>query len=106
MSVDRHRGNDIHNVNGVACYFDGKPVRDEPDRACGFCRLPNTAAGHDGCLGTLPGVMNACCGHGQIECAYVQSSEWNGLRIPGAAAIKWIEWIIQEAKAAAMTGTP
>ncbi len=41
---------------------------------CGYCGLKNTVEGHDGCLGTLPGVMNACCGHGPdgYEGPYVQ----------------------------------
>lgn len=51
----------------------GKPVkghwRTEP---CGHCGKVNTPEGHDGCLGTLPGVMNACCGHGVVAEAYVQ----------------------------------
>lgn len=43
------------------------------ERPCGHCGLYNTPEGHDGCLGTLPNVMNACCGHGgKHEGAYVQ----------------------------------
>ena len=42
------------------------------ERPCGHCGLWNTPEGHDGCLGTLSGVMNACCGHGNINVAYVQ----------------------------------
>ena len=38
---------------------------------CGKCKKGPTKEGHDGCLGTLPGVMNACCGHGDINDAYV-----------------------------------
>lgn len=40
---------------------------------CDHCGLKATKEGHDGCLGELPGpVMNACCGHGQDEVAYIQ----------------------------------
>lgn len=39
---------------------------------CGHCGKENTPEGHDGCVGTLPGVMNACCGHGDTKDAYVQ----------------------------------
>lgn len=40
---------------------------------CGHCGLDATPEGHDGCLGTLPGdVMNACCGHGNNDSAYIQ----------------------------------
>lgn len=34
---------------------------------CRQCRLPQTKEGHDPCLGTLPGVSFACCGHGRTE---------------------------------------
>jgi len=47
-------------------------VKDDPQRECGYCGISNTPEGHDGCLGTLPGVMNACCGHGSDDEAYVQ----------------------------------
>ncbi len=42
------------------------------DRPCGNCGRHETPEGHDACLGTLPGVMNACCGHGDHQGAYVQ----------------------------------
>lgn len=31
---------------------------------CNRCGRKRTKEGHDPCLGTLPGVANACCGHG------------------------------------------
>jgi len=31
-----------------------------------------TKEGHDACLGTLPGLMNTCCGHGIIENCCIQ----------------------------------
>jgi len=37
---------------------------------CGRCGKHSTSEGHDACLGTLIGVMNACCGHGGE--AYIQ----------------------------------
>jgi hypothetical protein len=37
---------------------------------CPHCGLSRTVEGHDGCLGTLPGVQAACCGHG-VEDGYV-----------------------------------
>jgi len=40
---------------------------------CILCSKERTAKGHDPCLGTIPGpVKNACCGHGNIEAAYIQ----------------------------------
>lgn len=53
---------------------------------CGKCKKGPTPEGHDGCLGTLPGpIMNACCGHGNDEMAYIQYT--NGSRIAGEDAI-------------------
>jgi hypothetical protein len=70
------RGNEIEFVNGEWIYSDTKePTIIEGrynERPCGFCGLSNTKEGHDGCLGTLKGIMNACCGHGQTNEAYVQ----------------------------------
>lgn len=42
------------------------------DRPCGHCSKPPTNEGHDGCLGTLPNVRNACCGHGVDGDAYIE----------------------------------
>lgn len=41
-------------------------------RTCGHCNQPRTVEGHDMCLGELRGIMNACCGHGEVNDAYVQ----------------------------------
>ena len=34
------------------------------DRPCPLCGKPPPRRGHDPCLANLPGVNNACCGHG------------------------------------------
>lgn len=72
--TNKHRGYDIVLVNGVWLYADTmRPVAEGwKKRPCGHCGLPNTPEGHDGCLGTIPGAINACCGHGDPEQAYVQ----------------------------------
>jgi hypothetical protein len=42
-------------------------------RQCGHCGLRAGANEHDPCISELPGeVMNACCGHGRTEEAYIQ----------------------------------
>jgi hypothetical protein len=41
-------------------------------QVCGHCEKKRTSEGHDGCIGTLENVMNACCGHGESNLAYVQ----------------------------------
>jgi hypothetical protein len=55
---------------------------------CGHCGLKRTPEGHDGCIGTLPNIMNACCGHGENRHAYVQF--WNTECIRGEEALKHI----------------
>ena len=67
------RGHYIVFVNGEWLYADNEmPTANDRDRECGYCGRSNTKEGHDGCIGTLPNVMNACCGHGVQSDAYVQ----------------------------------
>lgn len=51
-------------------------TNNRPCKKCG--RLP-TPEGYDVCLGYLPGVKNACCGHGVDGEGYIQFE--NGKRI-------------------------
>lgn len=87
MSSSTWRGNAIHYDESLYLwlYEDGQRVMDHVDRPCGHCGKGNTIEGHDGCLGTLPGVMNACCGHGEERMAYVQFEE--GKLESGAVAV-------------------
>jgi hypothetical protein len=39
---------------------------------CKYCGKYKTFEGHDGCISELIGIANACCGHGNINEAYVQ----------------------------------
>lgn len=57
-------------------------------RPCGFCGKHNTPEGHDGCLGIIPNVMNACCGHGITESAYIQFE--SGSTIRGEAVDEYV----------------
>lgn len=84
----------ISYLRGHAIYFNDQwryVDNDEPtithweSRSCGACSLPNRPDGHDACLGELPGVINACCGHGQETQAYVQFANKDIVR--GSAAI-------------------
>ena len=74
MAKNYLRGHLIEFVDNEWVYCDTKESTADTwkKRPCGHCGLPNTIEGHDGCLGTLPGVMNACCGHGNINDAYIQ----------------------------------
>lgn len=61
----------------------GKIAKGAPpffERRCGFCGEQATPDGHDPCIANLPGVTNACCGHG-IDEGYVQFE--NGVVIRG-----------------------
>jgi hypothetical protein len=84
------RGHIIYSdFNGQFWYEDGTKVKDDIDRACGHCGQENTSEGHDACLGTLPNVMNACCGHGSINDAYIQY--YDGSSIYGQEAKERME---------------
>lgn len=39
-------------------------VLESPKRTCPVCKEYETAESHDPCIANLPGVRNACCGHG------------------------------------------
>ncbi len=45
-------------VKNRQCIKDGQPL------SCERCGCKPTPEGHDACLGTLPGIKAACCGHG------------------------------------------
>jgi hypothetical protein len=80
---------------GHAIVHDGKQwiysdtwqaVSANKERPCGHCGQPNRADGHDACLGELPGVVNACCGHGNTAEAYVHYAD--GRKLQGKAAVE------------------
>jgi len=51
---------------------NGSKVDDRIEkRPCALCGEHVTKKGHDDCIADLPGVENACCGHGVDEEAYV-----------------------------------
>lgn len=63
---------------------------------CLHCNKSRTVEGHDGCIGTLKNVMNACCGHGETNMAYVQfyhnnyNKYPNQIRLSGKEALDYI----------------
>lgn len=73
-TIAKYRGHYIELVRDEWIYSDTKePVKDfHFTRACGNCNKPYTSEGHDGCLGNLRGITNACCGHGDTGEAYIQ----------------------------------
>lgn len=81
------RGHEIVSADGAWYFADtGEPTAPTwTARPCGYCNKPDTPEGHDGCLGTLPEVMNACCGHGVVSEAYVQFDDGKIIRGEKAA---------------------
>lgn len=71
MISSHHFGHQIFwdNVNEQWVYEDG--TKKNNHRSCPKCGKIKTKEGHDPCLSKLPGVKNACCGHG-IKEGYLQ----------------------------------
>jgi len=82
----KFRGHDVEyrNEEWFFCETGLSIIETHIDMPCGHCGRGDTPEGHDGCLGTLPGVMNACCGHGVESEAYIQFSP--GVAIYGGEA--------------------
>lgn len=60
---------------------DGTLFLPDNARPCPLCGGdPKQFGDHDPCLGHLPGVRNACCGHG-VDTPYIQFE--NGVLIEG-----------------------
>ena len=81
------KGHNIEFIDNEWRYCDTKKptISNYEYRPCGICGKFSTKEGHDACLGTLPGIMNACCGHGDIADAYVQFLD--GFSIQGKDAV-------------------
>ena len=92
MTRSTLRGHSIVFVDGKWLYEDTMTATVGNERPCGHCGMSNTKEGHDGCLGTIPNIMNACCGHGKISDAYIQY--WNGSNIRGKNAILVVDTFV------------
>jgi hypothetical protein len=88
MTATAHwRGHEITHDGTRWIYADTcQPVSENKERPCGHCGRPNRADGHDACLGELPGVLNACCGHGVAAEAFVQYED--GRQLQGWKAVE------------------
>ena len=89
MENSFYRGWKIVYKNGQWVYFDNNESTINNERPCRYCMKGNVEEGADGCFGMLPNVMNACCGHGINDGAYIQF--WNGNIIRGIKAIEWVK---------------
>ena len=86
--ADHYRGHQIWFDDSTEVWRytdDNSPVQGNwENRPCGKCGEMFTTDGHDPCIANLPGVMNACCGHGNENEAYIQFD--GGETIHGLAA--------------------
>lgn len=76
MARSYFRGHPIIFTEGEWLYRDTKTqVKLEyKERSCGKCGKISSGPNKDGpdpCLGNLPGVDNACCGHGKQSESYI-----------------------------------
>jgi len=85
MVKSKYRGHEIKEINGIWFYCNNNiPVESIKNISCGHCNKSQTKEGYDDCLGKLPGLMNACCGHGNIDEMYIQFL--NGICVTGKEA--------------------
>jgi hypothetical protein len=70
-------GGNIKKYQSSWHYDDGTPK--ELVKPCPKCGNMPDKEGHDFCLGKLPGVKNACCGHGRKGMGYIMFE--NGVTI-------------------------
>lgn len=89
MIHSKVRGNEVFfDKSGVWRYIEDNSICcNEKEKPCGYCDEYPTKEGHDSCLGILIGVMNACCGHGDINECYVQFLDGECIRGKDAKSI-------------------
>jgi hypothetical protein len=82
-AMSKLRGYEIEEKDGEFFYKDNGNSTAETwkERPCGHCGKHNTDKDHDACLVELPGVLNACCGHGSRDESYIQFE--NGVIVRG-----------------------
>jgi len=66
-------------------YEDYSKAEGENIKPCVRCGNMPTKDGHDSCIANLPGIKNACCGHG-VRDGYLQFED--GTEIRGEFKIK------------------
>lgn len=77
------RGNPIHFDESKQAWLvteTGEKLKDA-ELDCTVCKQPCPLKEPDPCLGELPGVRHACCGHGDPSQAYIVFE--NGIKVTG-----------------------
>ena len=66
------RGHQLYTDNGKDWFYvdTNELYKSETERDCVKCKMKAKASEPDPCLGYLPGVKYACCGHG-VEEGYI-----------------------------------
>jgi hypothetical protein len=74
-----YRGHEIYyDSQKVWRYTDNDEIVDDnKSRPCPRCGMPPTTNGYDYCIGYLPGVISACCGHGVCKPILIQEGDIN-----------------------------
>lgn len=89
-----YRGHEVACIGGQWFYTSNmQSIQSDLNRECSECKCSPGDEGHDQCLGKLVGLMAACCGHGEVEKAYVQFLD--GINIYGVDA-KTIQEILKK----------
>jgi hypothetical protein len=85
------RGHPVHFDWDRNCFMDCRTEKivDINKLQCPACELFPTAEGHDACLGTIPGIIAACCGHGYRSECYVKPQ--HGQILTGIQAFKFLQ---------------
>ncbi|KKN03224.1 hypothetical protein LCGC14_1109780 [marine sediment metagenome] len=87
MRTGHLRGHQIYcDDHDVWRYVDNNEPTVGAERPCGVCLVATGPSGHDPCIGEVPGAINACCGHGNDDEAYVQYPD--GVRLDGMDAMR------------------
>lgn len=92
MVMSKFRGSDVVFKNGAWYFRDTNMLVSETykNHKCGNCGGLFTKEGHDNCLGILIGTKNACCGHGDINEAYIQFLDGECIRGEDAIIVQKI----------------
>jgi len=64
MIYSYSRGHLCEYIENKWIYSDNKMPISSEIRPCKRCGKMPTTEGYDACLGYLPGITSACCGHG------------------------------------------
>lgn len=91
---------DTESLRGHPVYFDGEDWRYQDDdsiaslgkhvrpcKKCGKLFEGSNVGDPDPCLGNLPGVDNACCGHGDRKASYIRFT--SGVVVRGFDVIEY-----------------